>query len=572
MNSNNNVFDVSDNINGDAVIAFTSAKQMKTLGWMDSSKVSAHLLSDDDDVASHTKHLGMVHLYQTTHNKKIPFMKDLFEKSAVLEVAEGQSVTYDLPVNRTSVRCFTTEDTSSLYAKPGIDESVLEIVLNEEFQKGDILTYDPQYGSQIIISEDHDTEREGENFRHYATLVTNDKRDYFPNDKLIAGIQWMKIGHKMSEYGTNYSNINMIKNPAGSITNEFILGSPRGVETFYTMNASNMNATKGLVGWTEDMMEGVEKNMSYIGGKDKNMFFISKKNADGAPVRAGMKVGTTLEYLALMELALMECYELLFADPATLVTSNGIKRINEGAFKQFRRGKIIKYARPGGITINHLTEAAEYAYRNSDIEPAKRTLHLKGGTFAYQNVMQLFREEAVNQLNNLPAGMLGTDKQITGTVFSGSLDNLEMNAVQIRVVTLPAIGKLSIEYDPSMDYQPMADRFSAGTYGENHAHTSYSLVAWDISAPEVSNVNNKVKNASLVSEGMTNNNTYYVKPEGSQVIYGYEQGRMADGAQTTNVMSSMKYMGRTFWGHSQSASLLLDTTRYVSIELDLQRD
>ena len=42
---------------------------------------------------------------------------------------------------------------------------------------------------------------------------------------------------------------------------------------------------------------------------------------------------------------------------------------------------------------------------------------------------------------------------------------------------------------------------------------------------------------------------------------------MANQTQFENVASTMKQMGRTFWATSQSSALVLDTTRYVIIEL-----
>lgn len=559
-----NRFDIRETINGDSVIGFTSAKEMKTLGWLDASKVSAYLM-DDNDEQYHTKHLGMINLFKTTHQVDIPFMRDLFADSAVLECAEGESITYDLPVTRTEVHCYSAVDTSGRYDFPGIDEGVFELILSYEFTKGDILTYDPMYGEQVIVSEDHEVERVGEHFLHYVQYATTDRRKWFPKDKLVAGIKWMKIGNVLAEYSTGFSGINMFKNPAGSITNEFLLGNPRGVETSMTAKAAKMKSP-GLNSFTSDMMNDVKTKLDHMGGKSREMFFIANKAEGGIDVNS-MMIGTTLEYLALIELALMEAWSLLFAKAAVVQTSNGVKRVNEGVWHQIRRGKLIRYAQPGGITLDHIHEAASYIYKNTKIQIKDRVIKFKTGWFAYQNVLQLFREEAVNQLNGIPAGMLGTDAQIKDPVFKGNLDELEMQAVVIQSVLFPGIGRVVVEYDPSLDYQPLADRFSAGMYGEGHAHTAYSMVIWDASSPEYSNVTSKVKGADLVEGGSVRSNIYYVKPEGAHVVYGYEQGRMADRGQTTNIVSSLKYMGKTFWATSQSASLVLDTTRYVVIEL-----
>lgn len=562
-----NRFDIFESINGDQVIGFTSSKEMKTRGWLDASKVSAYLM--DDDGKAHTKHLGMINLFKTTHKVDIPFMKDLFADSAVLECSEGESITYDMPVSRVEVMCYTAVDTSGEFEYPGIDGGIFRVILSQEFTKGDILTYDPMYGEQVIVSEDHEVERSGENFIHYVTYSTNSQTKWFPTDKLVAGIQWMKIGHALAEYGTSYSGINLLKNPAGTITNEFILGSPRGVETFVTAKASRMKSP-GLNAFTETMLDNVKNKLEAFGGEHKNMFLLADKQG-GSFNTSTMMIGTTLEYLALMELAMMECYSLLFAKSATVMTSNGVKRINEGTWHQIRRGKLIKYAKPGGITIDHIHEAASYIYKNSTIPVRERVIKFKAGWFGYQNLLQLFREEAIQQLNGIPAGMLGTDSQIKDTVFKGKLDELQMQAVVIKSVLVPGLGYVTAEHDPSLDYQPLSDRFSSGMYGEGKAHTAYSLVIWDASNPEYSNVTSKVKGADLVEGGNSRANTYYVKPEGAHVVYGYEQGRMADGGQSTNVLSSLKYAGKTFWATSQSGALVLDTTKYVVIELQRNR-
>lgn len=559
-----NKFDIKTVINGDSVIGFTSAKEMKTQGWLDSSKVSTYLM--DNDGQSHKKHLGMINLFQTTHNVAIPFMKDLFENSAVLEVEEGQSVTYDLPVNRSKQCCYTAMDTSNKHEYPGIDEAYFEIVLSREFTKGDILTYDPQYGQQVIVSSEHEIERVGENFRHIVQFSTQDRTQWFPKQYLVAGISWMKIGNVLAEYDTTFSSISMLKGPGGSITSEFILGSPRGVETFVTAMAARMKSP-GLNVFAEDTRDYVMQQLAAIGGKDRERFFVGALNKNGEMIKASMKIGTTLEYLALMEVALMETYSLLFAKAATINSSNGVKRVNEGTWHQIRRGKLIKYARPGAITLDHIHEAASYIHKNSSVPVAQRVTKFKAGYYAWMNVLQLFRAEALSQLNGLPAAMLGTTQQVNGPVFKGNLDELEMQAVAIRSVVFPGLGKVVVEHDPSMDYQPLSDRFSSGMFGEGEAHTTHSLVIWDATRPEYSNVTSKVKGASLVEGGSQTSNVYYIKPEGSHVVYGYEQGRMENGSQTTDISSSLPYMGRQFWVTSRSGALVLDTTRYIIIEL-----
>jgi hypothetical protein len=234
-----------------------------------------------------------------------------------------------------------------------------------------------------------------------------------------------------------------------------------------------------------------------------------------------------------------------------------------------RRGKLIKYSRPGGITVDHLQEAASYIFKNSNVPIHQRHIKFKGGFFAYQNVVQIIRKEALTQLGNLPAGMFGDVNQVNGTVFSGPLDGLKMNMIQITEAPIPGLGYVAIEHDPSMDYQPFSDRNSSGAYGSGmFAHTSHSLVIEDATSPASANVDTRVKGASLVAGGTKNANIYYVKPEGPSVTWGYEQGRMANNEGFENVAASIKQMGRGFWAYNQSGALVLDVTRYVTIELE----
>ena len=196
----NNRFDVRDSINGDAIIGFTSAKEIKNISWADSSTVASWL---QDPEKSTDKHLGLIDLFQSTHNVRLPFMTDLFRNSQVIELDEGQRLTYDLPVKRT-VKCVTAVDTSGEKEYPGIDGGVFSIVLDTKYTKGDVLTYDPQYGEQVVVDDQFDVEREGENYRHYVRLVSNDKRKWFKKEKLKAGIGYIKIGHGLAEFGTDY--------------------------------------------------------------------------------------------------------------------------------------------------------------------------------------------------------------------------------------------------------------------------------------------------------------------------------------------------------------------------------
>lgn len=556
-----NKFDIRPSVNGDRVVGFTHVDELKTLGWLDGPKISTYLMGDDK--THHTQYLGLINLFNTSHKKPMNFMIDLLKNSAVLEVNEGQSISYDLPVDTQMSQCQTAEDTSNQIERPGQDEGYFKIVLTSEYTKGDVLTYDPMYGEQVVVSDQHEVERRGENFLHYVQLATNDREAYFPVEMLKPGIAYMKVGHAMPEYGTDFSEITLAKDPGATLKMEYYLSSPRGVSVSYTRKASMMPAA-GLTQYVDSARERAVGALDKMGGDSRGIMFASKVGSDG--VQQPYMVGYTLEYLMLMELAMMETYSLLFAKAYTLKSSNGVKMVNEGLFHSMRRGKIIKYPRPGGITLNDLSEASQYIFRNSDMEIKDRVVEFKAGWMAYQNVLQLFREHALTQANGLPAILIGYDQQKSGPVFTGPLDDLQMEYIAITGVVLPGVGRVRIKHDPSMDYMPFTDRLNQGFYGEGMSHNSWSLFIHDAMDPQYSNVED-VKGAKLVEGGSRTSNIYYVKPKGPHVTWGYEQGRMADGDQHANVRSSMPHMGRELWGITQSSALLLDTTRCVIIEL-----
>jgi hypothetical protein len=561
-----NVKDIKSSINGDSVIGFTSYKDWKMSEFVDAAKFNAYFL--DGEPGQHTKYLGLLNLFATTENVSVPTMRNLLKDAAVLEVAEGQTITYDLAVNREASQCKVIEDTSGDSETPGIDETVFRLILSKPFAKGDILTSDAQRGLQVIVSNDFEIQPWGEGYLHYVTIGENAKAEWYDNSKLKIGVEYHKVGHVMGEFDTDYSTVQISKGPTGSMRNEFLLGDPRGASTFYTMKAANMHSD-GLTRISEMAKEEAMARLEALGGKD-SMFIISKNLRDprGLGLHKGSAmVGSTLEYLVLAELAKMEAHSLMFAQAATIRTNNGTKRINEGLYHQQRRGKLIEYAERGGITMNHIQQAAAYIFKNNTMPILQRRIKFTCGSMAFANMELLFRDYIKQQLDNMPTELFGTQSKVEGKLFSGPLDALHMNAVVFKSLQVPGVGTIEIELDPSMDYQPFTDRLSTGFFGQGYARTSYSMVIEDVTKPANTNVTSKVNGAKLVEGGKGNANIYYITPETGSLVYGYEQGRMPNGGQNFNVQSSLKQMAKEFWAHSSSAALMLDTTRYVCIEL-----
>lgn len=566
-----------NSINGDRVVGFTSSKEISGLSWADRSKVSSLLL---DGKNSHRKHLGMVELYASTHKRPMHVMRNMLKNHAVLEVSEGESITYDLPVYKKPSQAIVVEDTSAYSATPGAGETLFPIVLTREFSAGSVITYDAARGQQAIVTDEVPVEPVGDNFRHWCKIQTLDKFESWDPNKLKPGIAYFRITTKVGEYDPKFPNIDLSADGVGTITNEFVLGDPRALETFYTAKAANMYAT-GLGKVVDETREKAKQRLASIGQNAEN-YFVANVVRDANGKRSidtnTMRVGPALEYFVLAELALLEAQELSYAKAGLVTTKFGAMRTNEGLWHQHRRGKIITYPRKEGITVNHLREASNYVYKNSNVPMTERVIRFKAGYNAFNNVIKLLREEVNNQLADLPGtDVFGSTKRVEGTLFEGPLDNLSMSVVQFRSVVFPGIGRVEVTYDETLDYDPMADRISTGFNGsQGFSDRSYSLLIEDASSSANSNVNveKQVRGAKQVAlpEGMTKakGTTYYIKPEGSHVVFGYEQGRMANEGQTANVQSSMKNMGRSFWAYSNSAALELDVTKQVWIELEEQ--
>lgn len=552
-------------INGDTVIGFTNTKKVKDLGWMDMASVSSWYYDDPNK-----NHLGLVELFSSMADFRMPTYKNLFSKGAVIEVngADGK-FTYDLPVRKPS-GVYTAADTSAYSDTPGIDGTVFPIKLDQPFTIGDVLTYDAFYGEQVVVSEDHEVRKEGDYWTHMVKYVTMNARGWFPADKLKAGIQYFKIGHILGEYSEKFSNI-QTPNNMGTLTNEFVLGNHRGVETFYTMY-SGMKKFDGAALHSQKFWDYFIQEQENLGrgedGKPLDMFFVGKLNSAGKLDKRTVRLGATMEYLVLLELMKLESHSLLFQKGGFINDINGTKRLNEGVWHQFRRGRIIKYSKPGGITKGHIKEAAAYLFRNrKDLMPHKRQLKFKCGYMAYLNMLAIFREEVLAQITGL-APFLGADRILPKSPVSGKdLTSLALEPVMFETVNIPEIGIVQIEYDPSLDYQPLTDRFSQGFYGDGYAWTSYSMQITDASSAEFSNaLTNLPSGTTLISEQGKKENVFYVKPEGGHMWWGYQDGRWNPG-KTSDIASSMKHMGREFWAHSISAGWVRDISKYICIEL-----
>lgn len=556
-------------VNGDTVVGFVNSSTVKQQGWMDMPSLSSWYEDNPEK-----NHLGMVELFSAMQNKRLPIYKDLFKNKAILEVNGMQgSFTYDLPVVKRN-GCYTAKD-MSFQEFAGNDNTTFKIALDQPFVAGDVLTYDAQYGEQVVVSEDHEVIQEGDYWVHTVTLVTNEAEAWFPSDKLRAGIQYFKVNHTLGEFSEQFSNIDTGQN-VGSIMCEFTLGNHRGVETNYTMYADKKSYSGASVKAKEmwNSLTAEASRYSGVDGMPLDMFYVGKlAGTTGGKIQVkegSMRIGATLEYLALAELLKLEAHSLLFQKGAVIKGQNGNKRLNEGAWHSMRRGRIIKYSREGGITKTHIQQAAAYVFRSRrDLQAHERRMKFKCGQMAYYNMLNLFKEEVLSQLGEIGI-LLGNDRVLPKSPISGSnLTDLKMEAIMFKEVVIPEIGIVQIEHDPSLDYMPMTDRQSAGMYGQGYPHTSFSMVIWDAADEQYSNaMSNLPTGAKVVKGGNKTANLYYVKPEGENMYWGYSNGRYSP-ETARGIASSMKKMGREFWAHNVSAAWIRDISRYVIIEKTL---
>jgi len=550
-------------INGDRVVSFTDSKKIKMSSYADLPSLFTWYQEDPMG-----RQLGLLDLFSNTMEIRVPLYTEIFRNRQILEVnGVNGKVTYDLPVTKKH-GVYTAEDTSDYSDVPGIDGSVFPIILDTIYTKGDVLTYSKQYGMQVVVSEDYEVENVGENFKHWVFLAELDGSKWFPADKLKPGIQYFKVGHVMGENSTDYSGIEAI-NQVGTITNEFILGNHRGVETAWTMYADK-KSFGALEKKAADLFQGALNEQ--VGRVSGDMFVYGNIAEGGTPTvpnirRAGATVGSTLEFLALAEYMRIEANQLLFQRAAVITENNGTKRMNEGLWHQWRRGRLIKYSKPNGITENHIREAASYIFQSrNDLQFYDRRLKFKCGRAAYENMLVIFEKYVIAGLTGMSLA-LGADRVLPRSPISGDkLTDLRLSPVVFTQVPIPGIGIVEIEHDATLDYMEGSDRFSKGFNDFGYSDTTYSMVIYDATDAQYSNARQNLPQGTTLIEGGRKGSVYYVKPEGDNMYWGYENGRYA-GAKASDIVSSLKTMSRSFWVHGMSAFINTDPSRTIIIEL-----
>ena len=544
--------------NGDQVIMFTDSKKVKAFqGYVDTPSMESWY-KDDPTKA----HLGLQKFFGNQRFKPAGIFPELLESKAVLEVnGLGGTFTYDVAIEEDK-GCYTMKDMSH-QPNPGVDGSKFKIVLNEKFSPGDVLSEDPEYGQQIIVTEDEIMEL-GDTFEHTVKLASDDKEEWFLASNLAKGISYTKVSHNIfGEYGTNYSNVRM-PDTVGKMRCEFQLGNISGVEAYVTGKADSRSFSGATIE-TKQYIDDLKKEAEELG---ELAVMMDVKGGKSDPNT--MRIGSTMQFLVFRELEKLTAQQLLFQRSATFRDSNGVTKLNEGLWHQLRRGKLIKYARPNGITKNHIKEAVQYVFRNNPhIQPIHRRIRFKCGTAAYENVIDIFQDEVRAQLSNLGAqGLMGSDRVLPTNPVSGGLMNLKLSPVRFTEVYLPAIGNVELELDTNLDYNIMnTDRMSRGMHQYQRAHSTHSMVIWDVEDKKYSNNDKLPEGAEVIEGGDSKANIYLVKPKDSLMHWGYTNGRYSI-QKAGDIVSSHKQIGQEFWAWNSVAIFVRDITKFVMIELD----
>jgi hypothetical protein len=257
----------------------------------------------------------------------------------------------------------------------------------------------------------------------------------------------------------------------------------------------------------------------------------------------------------------------MWAQAATFTNSNGVTRINEGLYRQLRRGKIITYGRPGGLTREHIQEAKEYIFRGNYMKQDVDTrIHFKAGKFLYENFLAIFKDEIASQRDQL-ATFLGADRMIPNPVSGNDPFNLTFKPIRFTNVFLPGIGMVSVEEDLALNNADGRDRLASGMHPLGLSETAYSAMIWDADSQMYSNNKELPKGVTMIEGGNAGANIHLIKPEGEGVYWGSENGRY-DYRKAGDIISSGRKPGQNFWAFSIAAIHVMDVTRTVIIELE----
>ena len=541
--------------NGDLVVGFTNADYIKQnipnqAGYADYSTLSTWYQED-----ALKNHLKLSPAFGQQSMSSVPFFQDVLEHDAILEVNgwDGK-FTYDLPVE-TDTRLKTADDTSN-QVNAGEDGSLFKIVFNRDFAPGTTLSADIFDGLEIVISDAEPSRDLGYGFEMMATVNSDDPNQTYPSYLLAKDVEYFETGGGLAEYG---ERLNLVHMPGKTMymTCEFQLGSPQGAEAWFTGKANSIDL-KG--GGTASMDYIKEIEQYYKNGKE---IVLIKEKVGGTHKYT---IGSIMEMLAIQKFNRNMSMSLMFQRGGTVKTQKGTVRYNEGLWHQMRRGEIITYGRRGGITRGHIQKIRDYIFKANPLQDTiDSVLVLKCGIEAYENILDIFKDEVNLQLANI-APLLGSDRLLPINPVKGDNYNLSLEPVRFTNVLLRGIGKVRIERDVTLSYVNGVDRNIAGFAPKGQNFTAYSVIVWDAMSSEYSNNTDFPKGVTAVGSNK-DSNIYYVTPKGEKIYWGRENGRYSV-ERATDIVASAKTMHSSFFIYGFGAMWMKDPSRVVMLELE----
>lgn len=567
-------------INGEEIIGIVQGKKFGSTnkhfqGMLDRNE---YLYNEEDN----RYHLGQLSSWGMQGKESYPMISQLLERGSEIKVnGFFGEFTYDKPWYdpKEGMRTIaSTVEEAGDY--PGIDESEFDIILSEKCYQGEIIGTD-LYGDEDQLRVTHESsELNGEGWRTTVTLTSPTAGKYYNPSLLEAGISYHKINNNFVEYDVAFPGVDMpMGQPTGVFRARFKLGGLRGAEGFVTAFADAMNAglkpINGKDAETERAMAAMRDK--YAKGDNSANTVIFGNRADLPNLRAS----SLMEFLVERTLMKRTATSHMWQKQGQYKSANGaIGYLNEGLWHQLRRGKIISIPKYMGITKAHIAEAVEYTYRNNPTLPwEEREIVFEGGKLAEKNLLLLFQNEILQQFNVMQAAGIFTtlfgDRGIlpenlrTSLVGGKSLNELEIKSL-LRFVAVPLLGiagKVSIKYNPAMDYLSGNPIEYRGQLPHGYDWTSHSLIIWDVRSQEFSN-NEKNLTGAEIGDGDSriNENLYLVRPADGMTFKGYENGRWNGGA-TSNIISSSRVLGQSFWAYNSSAVWMPYPENVVIIEL-----
>lgn len=555
-------------VSGDRVVMFQKSSDLRKSPQSFDMQTSQAYMEGADTV----KHIGELGFFGQKTTTVRPFTLDILQNRQIIETNSDGIMHYDVPFY-SNEQCQVVRDTSQEHPAPGIDGGQFKLVLSQEFRPGDILTSDILHGQQVIIANETVLQK-ADGFEHIAQLATSNRGEFLEPHNLTEGTKFVKLFNSLgSEREGFYSGVSM-PNKTSKLTCEFKIGNGSGVsmEVSALANEGQRIGTTFKDGFIRELNMDFESFSKKFG--DVGVIMDIK---DGEILKETARLTDMAEWFVKREHLHMVENRNMFANRASIQIGSGTVEIAEGLWPQMRRGKIIPYARIGGITRAKLKEAVEYVFQGNDIQAEHRYIKFKAGKFAYENIQELYSKEFSDQQGRLSnvTNLLGNDGWLPENHISSKLDefgniSLTTKAVKIERVYLPGIGNVEVEHDTSLDYMGSqgTDRLANGMHPTGRTKAAYSMVIWDARNQTYSNNQYTPKGVDYIEDAPQNASVYLVKKPGEMIFSGSTNGRYsADRASDIIASSKQRFTDRWSWDMG-SGYFLADPSSVVILELD----